>query len=131
MRDRVFDFATSRFHYPLSEEFSVRLDSGFRLGVKGRRGTTKAIRNYTALSRADDWRRVWGRLLIAQDQYQRVSGFGKYSIMNTVVGYSEVQGGWCVYEHVVGADYEVVDGPFPTQEQALKSAESRAEEAYE
>jgi len=39
--------------------------------------------------------------------------------MNTIVGYSEMQGGWCVYEHVAGAAYEAVGGPFPTQEQAL------------
>ena len=35
-----------------------------------------------------------------------------------IVGHSEMQGGWCVYEHVAHADYDVRRGPFATETEA-------------
>ena len=38
-----------------------------------------------------------------------------------LVGHSEMQGGWCVYVQSARAEYDVVRGPFPSQDQAYAS----------
>lgn len=40
-----------------------------------------------------------------------------------IVDHSPMQGGWCVYEQVAYADYDVVRGPFPTQDEAQEALE--------
>lgn len=38
--------------------------------------------------------------------------------MDLIIEHSPMHGGWCVYEQVAYADYEVRRGPFPYQDQA-------------
>ena len=40
-----------------------------------------------------------------------------------IVGHSESRGGWCVYVQSGDAEYDVVRGPFPSQEAAQASME--------
>ncbi len=45
-----------------------------------------------------------------------------------IIEHSPMLGGWCVYEQVAYADYEVKAGPFPHQDQAKTALEELTNE---
>jgi hypothetical protein len=64
-----------------------------------------------------------------------MSGFDQRDMMahvqvhrDFIIEHSPMQGGWCVYEQVAYAEYDVVAGPFPYQDQAETALEELTSE---